>query len=523
MKKLLKIKIIIGVLLLVGVGFVLAHKSASTTDQEVTPDRAVHTASVAELSLNSSPIPLLGTVVSKNEADIRAETGGRLDAVYKKLGDHVTAGEIIAEFENSAERAGLTQAQGAYDAAKAGVGSAALSSNTAEINTSSANLSLDSAKTAALNVINSAYISLDDAVRVKSDASFRNPQSSNPQFTLTLSDSGLAINIPQERATIENILKTRMTKNQTLSTNDDLVVELTAIEGNATVVKNYLDDLSLAFSRAIPDAAASQTTIDGWKASTGLARTEVGGTLAAIASARSALNASIAASKVAANNLTQTNEGSSDAANAAVKTALGALQAAQSRLTKTIVRSPINGTINSLGVSSGDYVSPSADIAIVSNNGALEIVAYATEDDAVALKVGGKTMINDSVSGVITRIASALDPKTKKIEVRIGITGSTNQLINGQTVRINAVRALAGTGVKNKNIQIPLAALKITPTGSIVFTVDASSSTLIGHPVKEGTLMGDQISILEGLTPDMVIVTDARGLKDGSKVTVAAN
>ena len=155
----------------------------------------------------------------------------------------------------------------------------------------------------------------------------------------------------------------------------------------------------------------------------------------------------------------------------------------------------------------------------MSNNGALEVVAYASDDDAKVLKVGSKVTMNDSVSGVITRIASALDPKTKKIEVRIGISGDASTLINGQTVRIAAARSVATPGKKAAVLQIPLSALKITPTGSVVFTVGASS-TLIAHQVKEGTLLGDQIIIEQGLTPDMIIVIDARGLKDGSTVTV---
>ena len=39
-----------------------------------------------------------------------------MNVVYKKLGDYVNAGEVIAEFENSGERAQVLQAEGAYDA-----------------------------------------------------------------------------------------------------------------------------------------------------------------------------------------------------------------------------------------------------------------------------------------------------------------------------------------------------------------------------------------------------------------------
>ena len=515
-----KIAYLLVIVLVIVIGIHFKNGGSGAPIEDVVPaDRGVTLASVGELSLNTSPLPLLGTVTSRSEANIKAESSGKLAAVYKKLGDYVSAGEVIAEFDNSGERAGVLSAQGAYDATKAGQGSALLSGNTAAISAGSANLSLDSAKTSALNAVNSAYVSLDDAVRVKSDGAFRNPQTRDPQFIVNTNDSKLSIAIPQERIAIENILKAREAKNRTLTTGSDLIAELNAIESDAQTVKSYLDDLALAYSRAIPDASVSQGTIDGFKANNGLARSEISGALSAIGNARSSLNGAIAGSQVAANNLTQTNQGSTAAADANVKSALGALNAAQSRLDKTIIRSPISGTINSLAVDTGDFISPFGDIAVVSNNGALEVVAYATDEDAKVLKVSSKVTINDSTTGVITRIASALDPKTKKIEVRIGITGDGSGLINGQTVRISAARSVAIPGKKSAVLQIPLSALKITPTGSIVFTV-STTSTLVAHFVKEGTLLGNQIVILEGLTPDMVIVTDARGLKDGASVTV---
>lgn len=511
---------IIAVLVLIAIILVIANKQNGDVAADVAKaDRAVTLASVGELSLNTSPLPLIGTVISRNEANVRAESSGKLVGVYKKLGDYVGAGEIIAEFENSSERAGLLQAQGAYEAAKAGQASASLSENSASIGSGSAELSLESAKTSALNAINAAYVALDDAVRVKSDGAFRNPQTRDPQFMVNTSDSKLSIALPQERAVIEGMLRAREARNRTLSNSSDLVAELDVVENETVRVKNYLDDLSLAFSHAIPDASISQTSIDGFKASNGLARSGISGTLSAIGGARSTLNAGIANSKVAANTLAQTSRGSSLAADAGLKTALGSLNAAQARLEKTIVRSPISGTINSLAVETGDFISPFADVAVVSNNGALEVLAYATDEDAKIIDVGSKVTINDSVEGVITRIASALDPKTKKIEVRIGIIKNGGTLINGQSVRIAAARAVAAPAKKDEVLQIPLSALKITPTGSVVFSVSASN-TLVAHPVKEGTLLGEQIIIAEGLTPDMIIVTDARGLRDGEKVSV---
>lgn len=497
--------IIIVVIILLGV---MLHTKKTPTDEATeNKSRYVTLSSVAALSANVSPIPLLGTVTSRSEATIRAEGSGKLIGVYKKLGDFVGAGEVIAEFDNSGERAQVLQAEGAYEAAKAGRDIAGISSG-------SASNSLTEARTQAQNTIESTYTALDDAIRTKTDNAWRNPQTRDAKLIVGVSDAKLVIELEQERVTIETMLRARDERNKTLSPESDLVAELTSVESEANTVKDYLDDLSLAFNRALPDANASPATIEGYKASTAIARSSVNGTLSAIAASRNALKASIAAAAIAQKSGSESSGNST--ADAQLKSALGNLRAAQARLEKTIIRSPISGTLNSLSVDTGDFVSPFTEIAVVSNNGALEVVAYVTEDDARELSIGAKVSIDGTGSGVITRIAPALDPRTKKIEVRIGInTGSS--FINGQSVRVEAMRVTKRTN--DRTIRIPLSALKITPNGTIVFTV-STSSTLVAHTVIQGSLLGDQIEIKEGLTPDMLIVTDARGLQDAMAVSI---
>ena len=67
---------------------------------------------------------------------------------------------------------------------------------------------------------------------------------------------------------------------------------------------------------------------------------------------------------------------------------------------------------------------------------------------------------------------------------------------------------------------LPIAAVKMLPDGAAVFTVNASS-TLESHAVQLGALMGDRVNIASGITPNLQIVTDARGLKAGDAVLIA--
>lgn len=473
-------------------------------------NRQVTLAPVAELANSDSALPLLGIVTSTSEATIRSESSGKLTRVYKKLGDYIAAGQVIAEFENSSERASVLQAEGAYDAAKA-------ARDIAKINSGSTGFSLAEAKNSALNAINTAYVSLDDAIRVKTDNSFTDPRTDEAKLAILVPDSNLVYSLEAKRKAIEEILMSRNARNRTLSAENDLLAELTTVQTEAQTIKTYLDDLATAYSKAIADENFSQSDIGAGKASVSLARSAVAGTLSTITSARTSLNSAIAASEVAGKTTGSTGTEVATA-DATVKQALGAYNAALSRLEKTVIRSPISGTLNSLSIETGDFISAFTEVAVVSNNGALEVVTYVTEEDAKRVSVGSEVKIDASVKGVITRVASALDPRTKKIEVRIGIIG-VSSLVNGQSVRITITKDKRSLATLSGPIKIPLSALKLTPNGAYVFTLSATSS-LITIPVQEGAILGEEIQVLSGLSGEETIVTDARGLKAGMVVEV---
>ncbi len=506
-------QVVIAVLVVVIVVFVGRALSGDEEQSVITNSpRVVKLAVVSDLANNDSALPLLGVVTSTSEATIRAETSGKLTRVYKKLGDYVTAGQVIAEFENSGERAAVLQAEGAYDAAKA-------ARDIAQINSGTTNSSLADSKTSALNSISSAYASMDDIIHVKTDAVYSNPRNQDVRFVMSVPDANLTLSLEARRRNIETMLTTREATNRTLTTSSDLVTQLNAVQSEAQTIKTYLDDLANAYSKALADNNFSQTTIESGKANVSIARSTISGTISSIVGARTSLNASLAAQEVAGKTSGSTNVNVTSA-DAQVKQAQGAYNAALSRLEKTVIRSPITGTLNSLSIQTGDFVSAFTQVAVVSNNGALEVVAYITEDDAKRVNVSSKVMIDNSVEGVVTRLASAIDPQTKKIEMRVGIIGKTSTLINGQSVRVDVSRS--APKATSGPMKIPLSALKLTPNGAFVFTLSATSS-LVSIKVTEGAILGEDIQIISGLDGSETIVTDARGLKDGMVVTVKEN
>lgn len=480
--------------------------------------RAVTLASVYDLSNKTVALPLVGQVTSVSEATIRAESSGRLTKAYKKLGDRVGAGQVIAEFENSSERAAVLQAEGAYDSAKA-------ARDIALINTANTSVGVNDSKTNTLNAINSTYATLDDIVRVKTDVAFTDPRTESPRLKILLPDFVLQNKIEGERRDIEKMLMARASKNATLTTDSDLLSEIQKVQSETQTIKAYLDDLSSAYVKAMPNETNSQAFIDTQKTVVGIARTTVSGTLSSLTASKVALQNSITGEQIAGRTTGDKNTNTASV-DAQIKTAQGGYLAALARLEKTIIRSPISGTLNSLSIETGDFVSPSMQVAVVSNNGALEVVTYVTNEDLDKIKVGSKVKINTNAKGIVTRVAGAIDPVTKKIEVRIGITEGEDKLVNGQSVRIeisNEAESVKNTKPAvsvNNFIKIPLSAVKITPRESFVFTLDATN-TLQSVTVELGTLMGDDVEIRSGLNNDMLIVKDARGLKVGEVVKVS--
>jgi multidrug efflux pump subunit AcrA (membrane-fusion protein) len=132
--------------------------------------------------------------------------------------------------------------------------------------------------------------------------------------------------------------------------------------------------------------------------------------------------------------------------------------------------------------------------------------------------LGDEVAIGSNSTGVITKIAPALDPVTHKVEIRVGLRGDRSELTNGESVNMTINRKGEVKQASNV-VHVPLSALKITPTGAVVFTVSASN-TLVAHPVEKGSLLGDQIVLTKGVSPEMEIVIDARGLQDGMSVNI---
>jgi len=506
----------------------IVAKENSVDNSTLSDIRQVVLASVGDLSLNRDPLPLLGEVQSQSSATLHSQTSGEIIGVYKKIGDLVYANQIIAEIENRSQRASVSQAEASVEVAQASLdkikkGGTDTQTSILKTTLDNAQKTLDQTKTSAISVLSDTFAKADDSVRNKVDIMFRDPRGDNPQVLFSVVNSQLKIDIEWKRFLIEKILDTWEISLSPLNVEDDLVEQLDIMKDDIDSIRIFLDKLALAVNVLSPNSNLSETTISTWKANISASRTVINGAITALSTAKSSLNGAQSSLEIAQLNYNQAQIGgrSEDVitGEAQLRQAEAGLQSAYANLEKTIIRASISGTINTLDLEKGDFVSAFAPVVSIANNKSLKVITYITEDDRNDIKVGSGVAVGSRWQGEVRNIAPAIDAKTKKIKVEISVKNSDAILTNGQSVAL-LVERISQEGEKELvDLSIPISAIKIGSDDIVVFTVNEENK-LVSHPVILGPILGEKIIIKEGVTAEMEIVVDARGLKEGEEVNI---
>lgn len=376
------------------------------------------TESVAEVTMRSVELVDVSSFIQQGEVKttesgsrevvVRAEVGGKVSRVAQK-GARVSLGQIVAELENSSQRAALLQAEGALDVASAGLsktkrGTREQQQSILGTNVSSAQSSLLTAKEAAITSLSSAYSAIDDAIHQKSDDMFDNPDSNVPHFSVPTTETQLATMAESARTSLGATLRRQDEKSKSLSTSDDLGSELRTTEAELRAVRAYIDNLIAVVNKAIPTSGISTTDIAGYKANLSLARTNISASISTLTSARETLISRQATIDVAQQNLgqgTSVDEADILSASASVKQAQGAYASALAAYQKTIIRSPAGGTIIACSPIAGDIINTGADVCRITASGSASGTSFALPLSAVKYTPAGAYVFTVTEDGVL--------------------------------------------------------------------------------------------------------------------------
>lgn len=215
-----------------------------------------------------------------------------------------------------------------------------------------------------------------------------------------------------------------------------------------------------------------------------------------------------------------------DAAEAGVAAARAQIRTAEARLSKSFIRSPMDGIVAMRRVSAGDRVENIGGgdpMFHIVDNRLLDLTMDVPAARLAALRVGQPIeFTTDAVSGHAFRgrvafINPAIDEASRSVKVIAAVPNTDGRLKGGLFVQGRIV-----TSVRRNVVHVPCDALANWDAGrgtADVFVVRAGAAER--RPVKTGTVSDGAIEILGGLERgEQVVVRGAFALRPGARVVV---
>jgi len=441
-----------------------------------------------------------GQAQSVSSADLAFERSGKVTFVGAKVGEQVSAGEVLVRLDQAEISAELSRANANLNEELVKL---------QEIKRTSSGTFSD-ARISLVERIKDAYVKTDDAIRNNVDQFFKNPRTSttyldfsfidgNTVYTFPLS-ADMKADISNKRYTLELALQKWNVSLQTIDSAQDLSMFVEETKTVLNQARLFLDDISKAANLLTAPEFQYETTISGYKASIASARTSVG---TAITNFNLALEKYNSAPR-------EIENGSFEgvlAQEARVAQFRAQVEAIEAQMEKLVLRSPIAGVVSKQDAKLGEIISPNVNLVSVISAGEMEIEANVSEVNIGKISVGNKASIvfdafpGQRFSGEIFFIdpAETLVDGVVNYKVKIKLDEPSSEIKSGLTadIRIESER-------KTDVLRVPQFSVFEKEGGTFVRKLENGDLVEVGVEVG---LVGSQgfTEILSGLSEgDMV-------------------
>jgi multidrug efflux pump subunit AcrA (membrane-fusion protein) len=192
-----------------------------------------------------------------------------------------------------------------------------------------------------------------------------------------------------------------------------------------------------------------------------------------------------------------------------------------------IAAAPVSGIVVALPAQVGMTVAQTVPLARIAAGNVLEIRLFVAERfiSKMALWLSCEITLDaypgEVFQGRITELSPVVDPASRTMEVKVGVTNMGNKLKAGMFAKVRVI-----TETKNNIVKIPASAMMQRFGESYVFAVEtdpADPAFLIARKriVVPGISIDGALEIQQGLNPDEeVILRGQTLLEDGSRVNV---
>ena len=488
-----------------------------------------------------------GSIAAQTGAEVKigSQITGRIKRLYADVGDVVKAGEVIAELDLPDVDAQLDQAKANHASAQSKLvqqqQNVTLSESQTQSSISVARANLVSAKerlksAQALGQQQVIQTPVDikkaEAGLKQASATFASAQSSYRQVqagaNLQIQNSQDAVT--QAKATDANnqidlkrqvellargyIAQKVVDQSKQAATNSQAQVQ-TSLQTLELTKQKVAADLQTSKDQVTLAAQGLETAkanLDSAKAGTYTTTSKI----AAVADAKAGVSQAQATLQQAIGNLTTNSVRAQDVQQArdAVTQAQAQIAVNQAQVDKTMIKTPISGTVIQLATQQGETLAAGLSaptLIIVADLKRLEVDAYVDETDIGKVKIGQPVQISVDafpdivLKGKVAKVASGstIQQGVVTYEVKVFFDKTSIELKPDMTASVTIE-----TGRQSNVLVLPSVAIQVGVKGSSVKVMDTKDgkSTITSVKVKTGGTDGVNTEILSGLKEGQTIV-----------------
>ncbi len=210
-----------------------------------------------------------------------------------------------------------------------------------------------------------------------------------------------------------------------------------------------------------------------------------------------------------------------DAAQTRVARAQAQLKISQLQVSRARITAPFGGVVAEVALERGEVATPGAPIVRLLRLHPVHVRVTVSDQDINALSVGTKALLRTGSSaapkdGVILRMGAAADVQTRTFEVEVEVDNREGDLRPGTIANVTFLGQTSGDA-----LLLPQDVLVTRAQDTGVFVVD-SQARAEWKPLKLGSIVRDQVTVIEGLAAgDNLVTLGQRGLEPGDALIVA--
>jgi RND family efflux transporter MFP subunit len=459
-------------------------------------------------------LSISGTTEPVHQAATDFQVAGTVTAVDVSVGQKVSAGQTLASLDTTSLAQAVSSAQLSVSAAEAtlsenesGESSSSSSANSSG-GTASVSLTADVTSTTGGTTSQSSAVSGDEqavvAAQMTEDADAATAAADFAQAqTVCLSAGG-----GTTTTTTPPSSTTTTTSGSSTACTDALNVSLTDQE-QVTTDQKAVATAESALAQALSSSAASSTGSSS--GTTGGSAASPSGTTGSSAKGGSTSGSSSSgASSTTGGASSQSTDTAQQLASdqAAIDTAKATLIEAQQSLADAQLAAPIDGTVASVSISTGQTVTAGSttDTITIINSGSYQVTSSLTSTQASQVKVGDTALVavdgkNGTLTGTVARVgpvdASSSDDTYPVI---VALPAGSHGIATGSTAQVQVVRhEVVGT------LSVPTSAVHVTGPKSAYVNI-VQSGHLVRKKVTIGAIGGSSTQITSGISTGTSVV-----------------